>query len=64
MALSRREIDVAELLVQGLRNKQIAAELCISSKTVENHIRTMLKKTESRNRTELAVWHLKNKGVN
>jgi DNA-binding NarL/FixJ family response regulator len=37
--LSQRQAQVAELVARGLPNKQIAASLHISTRTVENHIR-------------------------
>ena len=45
--LSRRERDVLRLLLRGLLNKQIAAELGISEKTVKFHRARVMAKTEA-----------------
>ncbi|RJT97356.1 GAF domain-containing protein [Arthrobacter frigidicola] len=51
--LTARELEVRELLGQGLADKQIASRLAISVKTVEKHVGAMLRKTGARNRTML-----------
>ncbi|WP_338477674.1 LuxR C-terminal-related transcriptional regulator [Pseudomonas trivialis] len=56
MEITNRESDVIELLAQGLTNKQIGKELGISNHTVRDHISSMLKKTKTTNRVELAVF--------
>jgi DNA-binding CsgD family transcriptional regulator len=53
--LSRRECEVLELVVQGLRNKQIADTLDISGNTVKHHLRGLFAKMEVSSRAELAV---------
>jgi DNA-binding CsgD family transcriptional regulator len=50
-ALSARERDVAELLAAGLRNAEIGAELGITVRTVENHLRAIYRKLGVGNRT-------------
>lgn len=57
--ISKREFDVLELIKQGLRNPEIANELGLSTKTIENHVRSMLAKTGTRNRVNLVVTCLK-----
>jgi len=52
--LTEREQQVRSLVEQGLQDKQIAAQLNISVKTVEKHVGSVLRKTGSSNRTELA----------
>jgi non-specific serine/threonine protein kinase len=54
--LSAREAEVAGLVAQGLSNKAIAANLQLSVRTVESHVRHMLAKTRLDNRTQLATW--------
>lgn len=44
--LTRREVDVLELLVSGLRSKEIGQELSISRKTVATHIQNILMKLD------------------
>jgi DNA-binding NarL/FixJ family response regulator len=53
--LTRREMEVLELLGQGLRNKDIAQRLFLSEKTVKNHISSILFKLHVNDRTEAAV---------
>ena len=52
--LTPREHEVHDLVSQGLPDKQIAERLHISVKTVEKHVGSALRKTGTRNRTELA----------
>src|SRR4051794_9925610 len=52
--LTSREQEVRTLVEQGLPDKQIAARLGISAKTVEKHVGAVLRKTRSANRTALA----------
>lgn len=51
--LSRRQMEVACLLSQGLTNKEIGSELFISPYTVENHLKAIYEKMKVKNRTEL-----------
>ena len=53
--LSARELEVAEAVALGLSNKQIAATLDISVRTVENHMRSIFDKLRVTTRTRLAV---------
>jgi DNA-binding NarL/FixJ family response regulator len=43
--LSSRELEVAELIAEGLSNKEIARRLCISLGTVKDHVHRILEKT-------------------
>jgi non-specific serine/threonine protein kinase len=54
--LSVREREVARLVAEGLANKEIAARLHLSVRTVESHVRHALTKTGLINRTQLATW--------
>jgi predicted ATPase/DNA-binding CsgD family transcriptional regulator len=54
--LSPREQEVARLVTDGLGNREIAARLSLSVRTVETHIRHMLTKLGLLNRTQLATW--------
>ncbi|WP_165068503.1 GAF domain-containing protein [Marisediminicola senii] len=54
--LTPREAQTRALVERGWQDKQIAAELGISVKTVEKHVGTVLRKTGARNRTELASF--------
>ena len=56
--LTSREREVAALLAQALTNRQIAARLVLSERTVESHVRSILAKTQCANRTEfVARWN-------
>jgi DNA-binding NarL/FixJ family response regulator len=54
--LSEREIEVLKLIANGKDNAVIAAELCISPKTVKNHISNILMKLQIDNRIQAAVY--------
>ena len=56
--LSARELEVALLAANGLRNIDIAPLLYVSSRTVEAHMRHVYAKTETGNRVELVNWLL------
>lgn len=58
--VSKREMDVLLLVKDGLRNPEIAEQLGLSTKTVENHVRSILQKLGAKNRTEAVVIALKN----
>ena len=51
-ALTSREVEVLRLLAQGRANKEIAAELVISERTVKFHVSAILSKLGAGNRTE------------
>jgi DNA-binding CsgD family transcriptional regulator len=52
--LSQREEEIVRYTSLGLTNKQIAEKLCISSFTVQNHLKNIFEKTGLDNRTKLA----------
>jgi DNA-binding NarL/FixJ family response regulator len=54
--LTRRETQVAALVARGLTNRDIAARLCLSVRTVEAHVDHILTKLGFRTRTQLAAW--------
>jgi len=58
--LSAREAQVLRLVASGLGNREIATRLFLSPNTVANHIRAILAKTESANRTEAAAFAIRN----
>ncbi|MDX2097355.1 MAG: helix-turn-helix transcriptional regulator [Leptolyngbyaceae cyanobacterium bins.59] len=57
--LSDRELQVIELVAAGLTNQEIAENLAISKRTVDNHISNILDKTGTDNRVSLVRWALK-----
>jgi DNA-binding NarL/FixJ family response regulator len=53
--LSPRELEVLDLIVRGLSNKQIAYDLKISEETAKNHVKHIFEKLDVRNRTQAAT---------
>jgi DNA-binding NarL/FixJ family response regulator len=53
--LTEREVEVLRLVVAGLRNKEIAADLGISENTTKFHLRNILEKLHAGSRTEVAA---------
>ncbi|WP_017728929.1 response regulator transcription factor [Halalkalibacterium ligniniphilum] len=58
--LTPRERDIAALVAQGLSNREIADQLYISEGTVRNTLSIILEKVQLRDRTQLAIYYLKN----
>jgi DNA-binding NarL/FixJ family response regulator len=54
-ALTRREEEVAQLVMEGFSNKEIARRLSIQVRTVKNHVHHILEKVHARRRSELAI---------
>jgi DNA-binding NarL/FixJ family response regulator len=55
-SLTRRETEILGLIVQGLSNKEIARTLGIALDTVKEHIQNILRKTSLSDRTQAALW--------
>lgn len=58
--LTEREIEICRLIAEGKNNKEIADQLFLSQGTVKNHITRVLIKLDLRDRTQLAVFTIKN----
>ena len=58
--LTQRELEVLTQVANGMLNKEIATSLCISERTVKNHISNIFKKIEVSDRTQAAVFAIKN----
>ena len=56
IALSAREMEIIDLVADGLTNQEIAQRLTISKRTVDNHVSNMFTKTGSKNRVALLNW--------
>jgi DNA-binding CsgD family transcriptional regulator len=54
--LSRRESEVAEMIAWGASKKEIAKQLFISERTVENHTRSIYQKANVTKSSQLAAW--------
>ena len=55
LGLTRREAEVLALLARGSTNREIAAELVISTRTAEHHVTHILRKLRAPNRREAAT---------
>jgi DNA-binding CsgD family transcriptional regulator/tetratricopeptide (TPR) repeat protein len=54
--LSPRELQILQLVARGMSNREIGAALVVSEHTAANHVRSILRKTGSANRTEAAAY--------
>jgi DNA-binding NarL/FixJ family response regulator len=54
--LTRRELEVAALIAQGLTNRDIAQELVISERTADTHVGNILSKLRLTSRAQIAAW--------
>lgn len=59
-SLTRREMDVLKLLAVGMYNKEVAEKLNISERTVKNHVSNIFKKIGVTDRTQAAVFAIRN----
>ena len=57
--LTTREIEVLELIAEGMINKEIAKKLYISEKTVKNHVSNIFRKLNVSDRTQAAIYAFK-----
>ncbi len=61
LLLSAREREILELVSEGLSNREIAEKIYLSEGTVRNYITALLEKLSLRDRTQLAIFYLKNR---
>jgi len=61
--ISPREMEVLQLIAGGFGNREIAEKLFISERTVKTHVTHLLEKLNLRDRTQLAIYALRNKLV-
>jgi len=59
-SLTERELDIVKLVGAGKTNKEIAQQLYLSIGTVKNHITNILQQSGLRDRTQLAIYAVKN----
>jgi len=57
--LTAREREILELFSQGLQNKVVATQLCITEGTVKSHAKSIYHKLGVRNRTEAATLFIR-----
>lgn len=58
--ISDRELDILKLVGQGLSNKEISTKLFLSEGTVRNYVTVLLEKLSLRDRTQLALFYVRN----
>ena len=58
--ITDKEFAVIQLVADGYSNKEIAGKLFLSEGTVRNYLSTILEKLDLRDRTQLAIFYLKN----
>ena len=58
--LSRRELQVAHLVSDGMSNREIGRALFIGERTVDNHVQHILQKLGFRSRAQVGAWLLRN----
>ncbi len=56
---TERELQIMELISEGLSNKEISNRLFISEGTIKNYISSILSKTSLNHRTQIAIYYLK-----
>jgi predicted ATPase/DNA-binding CsgD family transcriptional regulator len=59
--LTRRELEIAELVSQGLTNRQIAERLVLSVRTAEGHVERVRDKLGVQSRAQIAAWFVENR---
>ncbi|MDD6491713.1 MAG: response regulator transcription factor [Firmicutes bacterium] len=59
-SLTKRELEILKQVAEGMFNKEIANNLSISERTVKNHISNIFKKIDVSDRTQAAVFAIKN----
>jgi DNA-binding NarL/FixJ family response regulator len=57
--LTKRELEVLEMMAEGATNPEIADRLVITVSTVKTHVRNILRKLHVRNRTEAVAQYLR-----
>lgn len=60
--LSARETEVCDLITDGLTDREIAARLVLSVRTVNNHVQRILAKLGFSSRTQVVAWRLRSGG--
>ena len=59
--LTTRETEVLQLIAQGYSNREIAAQLYITERTVKNHVNSILRRLDLRDRTQAAILMMSQK---
>ena len=56
VVLTDRELQVAELVAEGMSNRAVAARLVLSPRTIDGHLERILAKLDFTSRTQIAAW--------
>ena len=59
--INDKELEIIELVADGLSNREIAGELCLSEGTERNYLSAILEKLNLRDRTQLAVFYYRHR---
>ena len=59
--LTEKELEIMKFLTEGLSNKEVGVKLSIKEDTVKKHVSNILRKLDLRDRTQIAVFAVKNK---
>ncbi|MCU0521855.1 MAG: response regulator transcription factor, partial [Anaerolineae bacterium] len=57
--ITERELEVLQLVAEGMSNREIASALVVSEKTVKTHVSSLLSKLSLNDRTQLAIYALR-----
>lgn len=60
--MTAREMEIMALVGEGLSNREIAKRLFLSEGTVRNYVASLLEKLQLRDRTQLAIYYIRNFG--
>ena len=60
VSLTKQELRVLGLLAKGMDNETIASALVVSKNTVKSHVRKILRKLDVSDRTQAAIWAIRN----
>jgi DNA-binding NarL/FixJ family response regulator len=61
--LTRRQLEISQLIARGMSNEQIARQLTLTPGTVGNHVGHILRRLGARNRAQVATWVTSTGGV-
>jgi DNA-binding NarL/FixJ family response regulator len=64
MKLSKRELEILELISWGYSDKEIACQLNISTRTIQTHVTRILVKLQARNRTNAVANYMRSNCMN
>lgn len=56
LPITRRELEIAQLIAAGMSNREIARKLFLSERTVDNHVQHLFNKLNFHSRAQIAAW--------